>query len=54
MFRFMCATGIVLNTAMFVFNVMTGYHSWAWINIGSALLCWLPFITPTSEDKKDE
>lgn len=53
MFRFVCATAIVLNTAMFMFNTVQGYHTWAAVNVGSALLCWLPFINQT-ENKDNE
>ncbi len=53
MFKFICAVAIVLNTAMFMFNTMAGYHMWAAANIGSALLCWIPFINQ-SQDKENK
>ena len=53
MFKFICAVAIVLNTAMFVFNVVMQHNDWAMLNILSAIACWIPFINLTGENRDE-
>ena len=49
MFKLVCAIAIVLNTAMFVFNMVMQNNDWAVLNILSAIACWIPFFNVTGE-----
>ena len=53
MFKFVCATAIVLNTAMFVFNMVMQNNDWAMLNILSAIACWIPFFNVTGENRDE-
>ena len=53
MFKFVCATAIVLNTVMFVFNMVMQNNDWAMLNILSAIACWIPFFNVTGENKDE-
>jgi len=53
MFKIVCATAIVLNTLMFVFNMVMQNNDWAMLNILSAIACWIPFFNVTGENKDE-
>lgn len=50
MFKKLCITAICLNTVMFMVNIVVGNNDWALLNITSAILCWIPFITLNNKE----